>query len=123
MEVVLKGPLFDSRAPATFRAIGEDCEREVAQQGYAYVRTNLNASIRNPTPYYETQIVVQKRAGDHVIHDRGIIYGAWLEGVGSRNKTTRFKGYFSFRRARQQLEADVPRICSQVVVRHLAALQ
>jgi hypothetical protein len=39
-----------------------------------------------------------------VISDRGVVYGPWLEGTGSRNQTTRFKGYASFRRVRDWLE-------------------
>ena len=31
------------------------------------------------------------------ISDSNLVYGPWLEGVGSRNQTTRFKGYFQFR--------------------------
>lgn len=37
------------------------------------------------------------------IDDGNVIYGPWLEGVSSRNKTTRFKGYHSFRLTAQWL--------------------
>lgn len=122
-EVNVSGPLFDGRAPSVFVDMREDCVSEVAAQGYAYVMTNLNTSLRNPTPYYETQITVDRVGRDRRIHDRGVVYGNWLEGVGERNKTTRFKGYASFRRARQALERDVPRLIAATVVRHLQELQ
>jgi len=35
------------------------------------------------------------------VSDGGVIYGPWLEGTGSRNQTTRFKGYGMFRKTRQ----------------------
>jgi hypothetical protein len=38
-----------------------------------------------------------------VVDDSNVIYGPWLEGVGSRNEKTRFKGYFTFRKAAQKL--------------------
>lgn len=37
------------------------------------------------------------------IDDGGVVYGPWLEGTGSRNASTRFKGYRSFRRTAQWL--------------------
>jgi hypothetical protein len=37
------------------------------------------------------------------IDDSQIIYGPWLEGISSRNQTTRFKGYASFRWATGQI--------------------
>lgn len=44
------------------------------------------------------------RGDEGIIDDGGIIYGPWLEGVGSRNATTRFKGYFMWRRTAQNME-------------------
>ncbi|PXY27433.1 hypothetical protein [Prauserella muralis] len=98
------GPLFDGRAQLALRDYMDKVVDDIADQGLSLVQRNLDASIRHPTPYYETQIVKDVVGADRVIHDRDIIYGPWLEGVGSRNKTTRFKGYFSFRRARHELE-------------------
>jgi hypothetical protein len=37
----------------------------------------------------------------------GPVYGPWLEGVGSRNATTRFKGYRAFRKAANALERHI----------------
>jgi hypothetical protein len=38
------------------------------------------------------------------IHDSGMVYGPWLEGTSSRNRTTRFKGYAQFRKTKQWLD-------------------
>jgi len=35
-----------------------------------------------------------------------VVYGGWLEGISSRNKTTRFKGYHAFRVMKEQLNRD-----------------
>jgi hypothetical protein len=43
------------------------------------------------------------------VHDSGIVYGPWLEGVGSRNApVTRFAGYSMFRKVAQQIERKAP---------------
>lgn len=44
------------------------------------------------------------RGDEGIIDDGGIIYGPWLEGVGSRNRTTRFKGYRMWRTTLQNME-------------------
>lgn len=110
IDIGLSGPVLDGRADAMAVAYCDEVERDIAAQAYADVMTNLNFSIKHPTPYYETQITTQKLQGSRVVHDRDIVYGPWLEGTSERNRTTRFKGYASFRRARQSLETKIPRI-------------
>ena len=83
---------------------------------------NLDTSIRHPTPYYETQINIRDQGDASVVNDRGIVYGPWLEGTGSRNRTTRFKGYASFRRATATLQGQVPRLVQVVLRRYLAKM-
>lgn len=124
IEVLARGPIFNE---AQRRGIMADFVRQatddVSAQAYAEVMGNLNRSIRNPTPYYETQIVNQRLSAElRRVHDRGIIYGPWLEGTGSRNRTTRFKGYASFRRARQSVQARVPALVSAALARCVARL-
>lgn len=102
-----------------------DARDEVAKQAFADVHQNLNASIKRPTPYYETQISVQTRGAVAVVHDCGVIYGPWLEGVGSRNRKTRFKGYFSFRRAAGHVRGRAGELAQHAVdalVRRLGGL-
>jgi hypothetical protein len=109
IEVNVHGPLFDGRAAFAVDEFLHDAVYNVGSQGLANWQLFLDTSIRHPTPYYETQVTVQRVATDLVeVHDRGVVYGPWLEGVGSRNRTTRFKGYFSLRRAYQQLHTQIP---------------
>lgn len=120
--VTFSGALFDGHPDAVIDAFLEEATREVAQQGYANVMNILNREIRNPTPYYETQVVVDQAFDGWVVHDRGVIYGEWLEGVSSRNAATRFKGYHAFRRATQQLETKAIDLASKVLPKYLARL-
>ena len=51
------------------------------------------------------------------IDDGGSLYGPWLEGVGRRNLTTRFKGYASFRKTSQYLQKNFRRIAGPAIQR------
>lgn len=121
--VNLHGPLLAGRAGHVVRDILDESTWEVGVQGLADVHQILNQKIRHPTPYYETQLTVQRAARDVVVHDRGVVYGPWLEGVGSRNRTTRFKGYAAFRTTTQSLERRVPTMVQPIVDRHLGQLR
>jgi hypothetical protein len=46
---------------------------------------------------YTMPITVENPVTDLVVTTRLSMYGPWLEGTGSRNETTRFKGYHGFR--------------------------
>lgn len=120
--VVIAGPLFTGHPDAVIDAYLDEAAREVAAQGYADVMDILNASIKHPTPYYETQVTIDQAREDLVVHDRGVIYGNWLEGLSSRNATTRFKGYGAFRRATQRLQAKAPRLAERLLPKYLGRL-
>jgi len=49
------------------------------------------------------------------ISDGGVVYGPWLEGTSSRNKTTRFKGYRSFRRTHQWINKNKAKIIRPII--------
>jgi hypothetical protein len=118
IEVDVSGPVGDGRAEGAVARYREDVADTVAGQGVAEVHLILDRTIRQPTPYYETQIAVSSVGTDRVVHDRDVIYGPWLEGVGSRNRTTRFKGYFAFRIAAQMLRQQGTGLAEQVLRRY-----
>jgi hypothetical protein len=90
------GPMMSQGASGIVRNTLDEACREVIQTASAGVHTILNARIKHPTPYYETQITVETMPGTYIVHDRGIVYGPWLEGTSGRNQVTRFKGYHAF---------------------------
>lgn len=112
------GPLFDGRVTVAITEMVADAQKEIAQMAFATVMLNLERSIKHPTPYYQTQIINEYVGGDNIIHDRGIIYGPWLEGVSERNRETRFKGYWSFRRATTEVMARLPGVLEQLSARY-----
>lgn len=123
IEVTFSGPLFSGAARAVLQDIGDQAAVEVGNAALERVQYFLDRQIRHPTPYYETQIIQQTRGNTEVVHDRGIIYGPWLEGTSSRNSTTRFKGYASFRKATQATEQMAPAIVARVIAKNLGRLQ
>ncbi|MEU4804314.1 hypothetical protein [Actinosynnema sp. NPDC023587] len=122
--VVASGPMFNGRAVEASGEFLDAALDEVAGQGYANVMSNLNASIQNPTPYYETQVTVDRAGSDRVVHDRDVIYGPWLEGTGSRNSPeTSFRGYRSFRRAAALLDKQALELSEHVLQRYLPRMR
>jgi hypothetical protein len=117
--IQLRGPLFSGEANRAAADATRDIMDRVASYAMEQVQKNLDGSIKNPTPYYETQIQVTNLVQDRSVNDRGVVYGPWLEGVGSRNQTTRFKGYASFRRATETTRRAVPGISGAIIRRYL----
>jgi hypothetical protein len=113
------GPVFDGRARAIVDDLLNAMSGKVAQQGYDDVRTTLHGVLRHPTGNYEAHISVEHQRNDWAVNDHGIVYGPWLEGVGSRNQTTRFKGYFTFRRVSNALQGKVTNLTRNVVETHI----
>lgn len=122
IQVNISGPLFNGAAAGAVAQFLDEAKRRVAEQGLANVQLYLDQSIKHPTPYYETQILVQPLAQDMIVHDRGIVYGPWLEGVSHRNQATTFKGYHSFRRATQALRQRVPSLIAYILPHYLSRL-
>jgi hypothetical protein len=115
----VSGPLFNGEAERLTTAMVADIERQVADMGEALVQANLASSLRNPTGFYQSRVQATAAGGDWEITDNGVVYGPWLEGVGSRNRTTRFKGYASFRRAARELSVRAGAIANRVAVQYV----
>lgn len=113
------GPVFDGRARLAARGFTEEARHEIAEQGADMVRSQLDHVLRHQTGRYRRSIEVTSGFGGDVVTDGGIVYGPWLEGTGSRNQTTRFKGYSTFRKIGQQLERESGRIAERVLPPYL----
>ncbi len=120
--VTRRGPLVDGTAPRYVRRAVDDIEKQVAHYGAQQVDLRLNQVLRTQTPYYRTRIQAVRAGGDWEVNDSGVIYGPWLEGTGSRNRTTRFKGYFTFRYVSQLVQRNADRIAERVLRPWLARL-
>jgi len=120
--VRLSGPLFDGRADRALDAYRQAAQEEVGRQGVDDVHAVLDSVLQRPTGRYERGIRTTRQRDDLSINDSGIVYGPWLEGVGSRNRTTRFKGYFTFRKVAQQLQGKAGQIAERILGQYLARM-
>src|SRR3990172_8731549 len=93
------GPLFDLRARREFDRFRDELEEEAAEFTLDHIKDTFHTHFKHPTGYYESNVRIKN---GNEVWDGGFggpVYGPWLEGVGSRNNTTRFRGYHAFRKA------------------------
>lgn len=120
--VIASGPIFDGRAEKAANDACDEIEKSVATIGASMVRTNLNKVLRHQTPYYRLQVEAQNDPPGWKVTDQGVIYGPWLNGTGSRNRTTRFKGYNHWRKALQELTVRSKTIAEGVLRRYMGRM-
>ena len=120
MTLKMTGPVFDGRAARAMGKLVDDATKEVADEGVQEVQDRLGSVLRNPTGFYSSRIKSKRLSKDRsTVHDSNVVYGPWLEGTSSRNQSTRFKGYATFRKVTQKLQRDVVKITRPVVKRQV----
>lgn len=123
VSVQQKGAIFNaavSKAAAARMVV--NINDKLAQEGVNRVKTYLKKVLQNPTGYYESRIAVDRRQVYRGISDSGVVYGGWLEGVDSRNKTTRFKGYRTFRYVMQGMQQDKVKLAQPLVNKFISEM-
>ena len=120
------GPFFNDPARKSITHAGIDqVHRDIAKEGENMVGLQLIRVLKHPTGRYEAHIR-HERIGTYTsrVSDGGrIVYGPWLEGVGSRNfPVTRFKGYFTFRKVTPKLQAKAASIAKRALRPFIARL-
>lgn len=115
------GPWFDGRAARAMERACDDALDDTAAYAEERVLMGTSANFKTRTPYYENRITTERVSSEvSLVHDQGVIYGPWLEGVGSRNSpVTRFKGYRHWRAAKQAVARRGPQIAEAAVRRRL----
>jgi len=111
--VKLRGPLFTGQAPEAVAGFLTDLTQAVGDKSVEHFRFMAMATYKDPTPYYWTKVQTERVSAERVrVHDDMVVYGPWLEGIGSRNRTSRFKGYRLWRKNFQDTKAMVTRIAA-----------
>ena len=121
--VTARGPLFDGRAEHALKKYEDDLERDYSHEGVLMVQRNLDRVLKHPTGYYRSHIQNAAAGDGQSVTDGNVIYGPWLEGVGSRNATTRFKGYGTFRKTSQEMNAKAGAFANRMLPRYVAQMQ
>lgn len=120
--VTYRGPLFTSVARREFDSYCRDARQNIAETGVSMIRQRLNQVLKHQTGHYVSSVRVERKDDRHEITDGGIVYGPWLEGVSERNRSTRFKGYRTFRETTQLIQMRAPEIAQRVLVRHIGRI-
>lgn len=119
--ITYSGALFDGVAVTELKAAEAALQREIAEYAEFQWQMNMTESFQNPSepPRYQSHVNIAKRGGDLVVNDgwpgSGLAYGPWLEGLGTRNATTKFKGYRSMERARNSVAQKVDAIAKPII--------
>jgi hypothetical protein len=125
----LSGPIPDGAGPHIVRDFAEKATTRLAETAADWIRIDANAmdkSGRGGTGRAAAGVTVSSRetvAGigatvEAVVFGemiRGQVWWPWLEGVSKRNRSTRFSGYHTFRKARGRLEENVQEIIRPLV--------
>lgn len=114
------GALFSApRTEEIIRDIGDQSERATAEYAEGEIQMRLAKVLKHPTGYYQSHIKTNRVGDASVVTDGTVVYGPWLEGTGSRNNETRFKGYFTFRLVAQKVEVKANEIAEDVADRNM----
>ena len=124
IEIKLTGPIFQPGVSAKVEAARDRIIKTCIEDGMKHL-----AEMARPRPAgvylsvgeaqkghastgnYRRNITPVIQGANGRLHDNNVVYGPWLEGVGSRNGTTRFRGYAMFRKTGDWLEGeDIPKV-------------
>jgi hypothetical protein len=109
VKISTQGTLFRDNAPQVVESEMTAWQKQIGLVGVRLIQTRFDKVVQHPTGHYRSRIdfrVVSRNVGSSLVelHDSGVIYGPWLEGISRRNRVSRFKGYSTFRKSLQDLE-------------------
>lgn len=124
LNVDIDGPFLQPGRPSSeFEAAIDDALVTAGEELRSEIERRLKNVLVNPTGRYQRAISVHVRADSLMeITDTGIVYGPWLEGTDSRNRTSRFKGYATFRKSRDAFEDRATKIAEGELERAVGRL-
>ena len=133
--VTFSGPWFDGTADRLMKEAELSVRHAVSERGSVLVRMAFDAAIQvnrgrfissvtiidssrtfsSPGGRRVYTMAIDVPARTDVVTTSNATYGPWLEGSGSRNLTTRFKGYHGFRLAGGELAAQATPIAQDAL--------
>lgn len=105
INVRLMGPTVQGLAAPILDKALQGAVHEVADYTKFQIMITEESTFQNPTGYYTSQTtLMQMSPYAYSVNDGGVIYGPWLEGIGSRNApVTRFPGYHIYRKTKNSI--------------------
>lgn len=129
-DVHLSGPVFQRyETDIAVERARQDTEDDIQDAAYDRVKTLGQSQFRyvdrrnHNVPGKWLFSIKKTYEDEYPAVDTGIIYGYWLEGIGSRNfPKTRFRGYRMWRDATQQIQAEADKIAQPHIDRAVERL-
>lgn len=109
-----KGPIVEGHLARGMPATVAEIEYDIGDLAVTLIQRRLDQVLRHPTGRYRSSIHTVITGNGLIVED-GTVYGAWLEGVGTRNRSSRFKGYRTFRTVAQQVRREAPEIARRLL--------
>ncbi len=110
------GPLFTGEAERAADEAASEIEKRTATTGVLMLRAFMNSVFKKQTPRYRLlQEAKPTYPGWKIWDQQKVVYDWWLEGISKRNRTTRFKGYRSYRITTQRLRPVAREIGQRMV--------
>lgn len=101
------GPILDGLGPERVEAAVADIVREVTELGMQRLTSAFPTGVPVVTGNLRRNIHPTIAGPMAQIDSGGVVYAAWIEGTSSRNESTRFKGWGTYRKATQYLQDEV----------------
>ena len=100
----MTGPFFELDTTREVDKMLRDTVQETVDRGESEVRDNLRPGRGVLSGGYRRTVQGKVRGTKGSVAGGSGIIGTWLEGTSRRNQTTRFRGYGTWRQARQRTE-------------------
>jgi hypothetical protein len=113
-QVLLKGGLFERPESITDSGM-QEVLGVLGAETVKRVQHRLDEVLVNPTGHYRSQIKSTATPLYVEVTDSMVVYGPWLEGTGTRNQRSSFKGYSVFRDTQQDIDAHLMRIADDQI--------
>jgi hypothetical protein len=126
--VKVSGPIFDGVADHVIEKVLDETNRELGERGQTLIQTAADAmdrSGRGGTGRAAAGVELQTRPGGYRIWGAmrsGDVWWPWLEGSSSRNRSTRFKGYHTFRDTAKKLDDQAGDVLEKNLAAHMGEL-
>lgn len=108
MTVHRVGPFFEGDAGETLKLATQAASRDIAETLLITWYVKLDSAIQVNQNRYLSGLT-RDRNDDYTwrVHDDiGKVYGPWLEGIGSQNPRSTFKGYHALREANAEVSGQ-----------------
>lgn len=122
VEMSDSGPVFNGTAAREMKRTANQWTESLAKTGAADIRTTQNNTFRTQTPHARLQTEAAAEAPGWKIWDKDLVYGPWLEGTGSRNRTSRFKGYGIWRAAAARIQQRAVNIGQPIIAKFVGRM-